>query len=129
MYHLVLNGTGRIDVAYRDKVFSYAVDGSLPNPLESVYAALAGCAGVYAIKSCKELGISDAGIDISVKPVVRPANPSLPARIVTSVAFPPHIAREQRDAILASVGKCAVKELVRNGGSVDFQVEEAGAGR
>ncbi len=129
MYHLVLDGSSRIDVTYRDKTVSYDVDGSLPNPLEAAYAALAGCAGVYAMKACKELGIPYAGIGIDLKPVVRPANPSLPARIVTTVAFPAHVGREQREAILESIGKCAVKELIRNGGSVEFRVEEAGAGR
>jgi uncharacterized OsmC-like protein len=124
MFHLVLNGTPRIDVTYREKTISYSVDGSLPNPLEATYAALAGCAGVYAKKACKALGISDAGIDINLRPMVKASNPSMPERFVTAVTFPPHIGREQRDAILESIGKCAVKELVKNGSGVDFQVKE-----
>ncbi|MEW6721110.1 MAG: OsmC family protein [Thermodesulfobacteriota bacterium] len=128
MYRLVLNGTPRIDVAYRDKTISYATDGSLVNPLEATYAALAGCAGVYAIKACKKLGISDAGIDIQLKPMVKAANPAMPGRIVTTVSFPPHIGREQRDAILESIGECAVKKLIRSGSDVEFQVAEAEAG-
>ena len=127
MFQLALNGTPRIDVTYRDKTVSYAVDGSLPNPLEATYAALCGCAGVYAIKACKALGISEAGIAIRLKPVVKVTNPSVPARIVTTVVFPRNIGREQRDAILESIGKCAVKELVRNGANVEFQVEETEA--
>jgi len=129
MFHLVLDGTARIDVTYRDKTISYATDGSLPNPLEATYAALAGCAGVYTIKACKALGIPDEGIGISVKPVVRPANPSMPARIETIVAFPGRIGPEQREAILASIDKCAVKELMKNGGNVEFNVKDGDPGR
>ena len=123
MYDLVLNGTPHIDVNYRDKKVSYATDGSLVNPLEATYAAMAGCAGVYAIKACKALGISDEGIAIGFRPVVRPSNPSLPARMETVVTFPPRFTPEQREAILASIGKCAVKELIRNGGNIEFEVK------
>ncbi len=122
MFNLVLDDTPRITVRHRDKTISFATDGSLLNPLEATYAALAACAGVYAGKACKELGISSEGIAIDLKPVVRPTHPSLPARISTVVSFPPRFTPEQRKAILASIEKCAVKELVRNGGTIEFEV-------
>ncbi len=128
MFHLVLNGTPRIDVKYRDKTISFATDGSLPDPLEGTYAALTACAGAYAMESCQALGISEEGIEVTVRPVVRPADPSMPTRISTIVAFPPRIGQGQREAILAAIDKCTVKKLLLNGINVSFELKAADAG-
>lgn len=120
MYKLKLDGTPKLDVSYRNHTLSYSTNGSLPNPLEATYAALAGCAGVYAMKACKALGVSAEGIDIDVKPVVGAGNPLMPVRIVTTLAFPPRFSAEQRSAITDAVSQCAVKELIRAGASVEF---------
>jgi uncharacterized OsmC-like protein len=125
MYNLELVAGPRIDVAYRKHAFSYAVDGSLPNPLEAFYAALAGCAGVYAKKACKELGISDAGIAINLRPTVKAGNPLMPDKITTTVTFPAHIDDAARAAILESIAQCAVKEVVKLGADIQFAVVEA----
>ena len=110
---------------YRDKTVSYATDGSLVNPLEATYAALTGCAGVYAMKACKTLGIPDEGITIFLRPTVHPSNPSMPVRFETTVSFPSRVTQEQRRAILASIEKCAVKGLIQNGDNIEFEVKAA----
>jgi uncharacterized OsmC-like protein len=122
MFNLVLTSGSRIDVTGKHHSIAYATDGSLPNPLEATYAAMAGCAGVYAKKACRELGIDDTGIAISLKVVGRPEKPLLPARLVTAVEFPGRINHEQRAAILASINKCAVKALIEHGAEIDFSV-------
>lgn len=124
MFTVELQPGARIDVAYRKHTISYAVDGSLPNPLEAFYGALAGCAGVYAKKACHRLGISDAGIAIDVKPVVRPGNPLLPEKLVTSVRFPATIEAAARGEILDEIASCAVKEVVKHGADIQFSVVE-----
>ncbi len=125
MFNLELRAGPEIDVSYRRHSFHYAVDGSAPNPLEAFYASLAGCAGVFAKKACAALGISDEGIAIDLRPVVRPGNPMIPERIVTTVCFPEHFDADTKAKILDSISYCAVKEVVRLGADIEFAVVEA----
>ena len=124
MYQLELNDSSQIDVRYKKHTLSYGVDGSLPNPLEATYAALAGCAGVYSHKACKTLDISADGIEINCKPVVRNGNPLSPSRFMTEVRFPEHITPEQREDILEEISHCAVKLLIHDGANIEFVTQE-----
>ena len=112
MYQLTLNDSNQIQVHYKNHCITYGVDGSLTNPLEATYAALAGCAGVYSRKACKTLGISTEGIEINCKPVVRTGNILIPSRFLTEVKFPERITTAQRQTILDEIGRCAV---IQNG--------------
>jgi len=123
MFKLTLEPGARIDVQARNHHYLYATDGSLPNPLESTYAALAGCAGVYAKKACRELAIDDAGIAISLRVVGKAGQPLIPSRIVTTVAFPGRFDEAQQAAVLQSIEKCAVKALIQVGADIEFTVE------
>jgi uncharacterized OsmC-like protein len=124
VFNLVIAPGPRIEVRGRQHTYLYATDGSVPNPLESTYAALAGCAGVYAKKACRELGIDDAGIEIGLRIVAKAGQTLMPARIVTIVEFPERFDAGQRDAILRSIEKCAVKAVMQEGAGIDFAVEE-----
>ena len=124
MYKTTLKAGPSIDISYRSFTFQYAINGEAPNPLEAMYASIAGCAGVYAKKSCKSMGIPDEGISISVKPIATPSHPLLPVKIVTTLSFPPHFTVEQRAAIQTSISQCAVKELIAQGASIEFVQEE-----
>ena len=128
MYQLSVTDDNQLHVQYKHHTISYGVHGSLPNPLEATYAALAGCAGVYARKACKSLGISAKGIAISCKPVVRQGNMLIPARFVTEVSFPDHITAEQRSRILTEISLCAVKQLIHDGAQIEFVTSEAVGG-
>ena len=55
MYQLSLDNSNQLNVRYKGHTITYGLDGSQPNPLEATYAAIAGCAGVYARKACKAL--------------------------------------------------------------------------
>jgi len=120
MYQLALNDSNQIQVRYKNHSIIYGLDGSLPNPLEATYAALAGCAGVYSRKACKALGISAEGIGINCKPVVRSGNPLIPTRFVTEVSFPVRITPAERQHILGEVSRCAVKQLIHEGEQIEF---------
>ena len=65
MYNTVVDSTPLIKVTSAKHEASYSVNGSLMNPLEAFYAALAACAAVYTKKACKELGISPEGIEVA----------------------------------------------------------------
>ncbi|MEY2920543.1 MAG: hypothetical protein RL261_1848 [Pseudomonadota bacterium] len=123
MFKMTLEPGPRIDVRAKNHEYHYATDGSLPNPLESTYAALAGCAGVYAKKACRELAIDDAGIAISLRVVGRAGQPLIPSRIETTVAFPDRFDEAQQAAVLQSIEKCAVKALIQVGRDIEFTVE------
>lgn len=125
MYSTVVDNTPLIKVNSAKHEVNYAVNGSLMNPLEAFYASLAACAAVYAKKSCKELGIPAAGIEIACKPFAGPGGPLTLAKFKTDVRFPAHFTAEQKAKILDSIAYCAVKDIVANGPSIEFQVAEA----
>lgn len=124
MFNLVVVSGSRIEVRGKQHTYVYATDGSAPNPLESTYAALAGCAGVYAKKACRELGIDDTGIVIDMRVVAKAGQPLMPARIVTTVEFPARFEASQREQVMALIQKCAVKTMMQEGAGIDFAVEE-----
>lgn len=124
MYQLTLDDSNQIHVHYKKHIVSYGLDGSLPNPLEATYAALAGCAGVYSRKACKALEISAEGIEISCKPIVRTGNTLIPSRFVTEVRFPERITSLQRQRILEEISNCAVKQLIHDGANIEFVASE-----
>ncbi|MBU1363899.1 MAG: OsmC family protein [Gammaproteobacteria bacterium] len=125
MYSTVVDNSPLIKVSSAKHEASYAVNGSLMNPLEAFYASLAACAAVYAKKACKELGVPAAGIEIGCKPFAGPSGPLSLAKFKTDVRFPEHFTAEQKEKILASIAHCAVKDIVANGPAIDFQVAEA----
>jgi uncharacterized OsmC-like protein len=124
MYATVVDSTPLIKVTTSKYEASYALDGSLMNPLEAFYASLAACAAVFAKKACKGLGISAAGIEINCKPFAGPGGPLTLAKFKTEVRFPAGFTAEQKAAVLDSIVHCAVKEVVAEGPSIDFQVAE-----
>jgi uncharacterized OsmC-like protein len=125
MYSTVVDNSPLIKVTSSKHEANYAVNGSLMNPLEAFYASLAGCAAVYAKKACKELGIPAEGIEIGCKPFAGPGGPLTLSRFKTEVRFPAQFTAEQKSAVLNSIAHCAVKEIVIDGGDIEFQVAEA----
>lgn len=125
MYQLDLDGSKQFTVHYKNHTLSYSTDGTLPNPLEATFAALAACAGVYANKACKALGISAEGIAIDCKPVTSVNNMIVPTRFVSAVRFPAHFTPEQRQRVLDDIAECAVKKLIHDGSSIEFLSVEA----
>jgi len=124
MYASVADNSPLIKVTSGKHEASYALDGSLMNPLEAFYASLAACAIVFAKKACKSLGIKPEGIAVECKPFAGPGGPLTLGKFKTEVRFPAEFTAEQKAAILDSIAHCAVKEIVIDGASIDFQVSE-----
>lgn len=124
MYTTIVDNTPLIKVSSAKHEACYAVNGSLMNPLEAFYASLAGCAAVFAKKACKELGVPADGITIDCKPFAGPGGPLTLAKFRSEVRFPAHFTAEQKTKVLDSITHCAVKEIVIDGASIDFQVSE-----
>ncbi len=124
MYATRVDNTPLIKVSTGKHEASYSLDGSLMNPLEAFYASLAACAAVYTKKACKSLGVPAEGIEIAFRPFAGLGGPLTLAKFRTEVRFPEHFTAEQKAAILESISHCAVKEVVKDGATIDFQVAE-----
>jgi uncharacterized OsmC-like protein len=124
MFSTVVDNTPVIQVKGGKHDVSYALDGSLMNPLEAFYATLAACAAVYAKKACKTLGVPAEGIEIDCKPFAGPSGPLSLAKFKTEVRFPERFTAEQKAAILEAIAHCAVKEVVQDGPNIEFSVSE-----
>lgn len=125
MYSVAVQSSPVITVAAGKHHATYAVDGSEMNPLEAFYAALAGCAAVFAKKACKEAGISPDGIHISCKPFAGPGGPLTLSKFKTEVHFPEQFTAEQKARVLDAITHCAVKKIVETGPEIGFTVGEA----
>lgn len=125
MYSVAVQSSPVITVASSKHQAVYSVDGSSMNPLEAFYAALAGCAAVFAKKACKEAGISPDGINISCKPFAGSGGPLTLSKFKTEVSFPEHFSAEQKTRVLDAVAHCAVKKIVETGADIGFTVAEA----
>lgn len=124
MYKTTVGKSPLITVTAGKHEASYAVDGSLMNPLEAFYASLAACAAVFVKKACKELGVSPEGVEIDCKPYAGPGGPLTLAKFRTELKFPEGFSAEQKARVIDSVANCAVKDIVVSGPEIDFSVVE-----
>lgn len=124
MFSVTVERSPVITVRSAKHQVSYAVDGSLMNPLEAFYATLAGCAAVFAKKACKDLGVAPEGIKIDCKPYAGAGGPLTLARFRTEIAFPAAFAAEHKAAVIAAIEDCAVKQIVATGAEIEFSVAE-----
>lgn len=124
MYSVNVQSSPVITVTGGKHQVSYAVDGSLMNPLEAFYATLAGCAAVFAKKACKELGVPADGIRIDCKPFTGTGGPLSLGKFKTEVTFPEAFSEEQKTKVLEAIRHCAVKKIVETGSDVSFSVAE-----
>ena len=124
MYDLIIEDPAKIQVKSKRHSFHYAIDGTKENPIEATYAALAGCAGVYALKACKKLNLSPMGIKISGKPYMDKVNPLMISKWITDITFPEGWSDENKQKVIGEIQKCAVKEMISKGFEISFLTEE-----
>lgn len=127
MYKTTLNNSPLITVQSKTgKTFNFATDGSLPNPLETTFAAINACAGVFAKKACKELEISPDQISIETIPKNKKEisfNIFGINQIITKISYPKTFTKEQKSFITKQIETCIVKELIKNGHLFEFNTE------
>lgn len=122
MFSLRLDDSAQINVKSRSGVTTFATDGSAPNPFEGALATIAGCAGVYARKACAAAGVSAAGIEIRLKPMVAGGGTDI-RKLAIKAAFPADFPQELIPGVLASIGECPVKKLIQHGDAVEFVID------
>ncbi len=125
MYKTTLNESNNIQVNYKNHIFSYSTDDSNPNPFEALFAAINACAGVYAIKACKKLGMSfsDIVIETSLKNIAENKFHIFGINGVhTKITFPNGFSEENKEYVIDYIKNCAVKEFIANGEKIDFSI-------
>lgn len=122
MFRVLIDDSAEILVSGKSKSMRFALDASGMNPLEALYAVLAGCAAVYAKKACKELGVSAQGITVSCRPSAGKTGPLSLGRFETTLTFSSSFSDDQVAHIVEAVRHCAVKEVVATGAAVVFVV-------
>jgi len=86
--------------------------GSGPSPFDLFLAALATCAGFYALRFCQERQIATEGLRVTLTPERDAANPKRLATIRLAIATPRGFPEKYRDAIVRAVDQCAVKRAI-----------------
>lgn len=124
MYKTIVHDTPIITVSSKNDTVSYSVNNTKMNPLEALYSSLAGCAAVYAKKACSELGVSAEGIEINCIPKTGSAGLLSLAKFTTNIHFPEDFPLEYKPFVLESISNCAVKEVIKSGSVIDFEVKE-----
>lgn len=124
MYKTIVHDTPIITVSSKNDTVSYSINNTKMNPLEALYASLAGCAAVYAKKACAQLEVSAEGIEISCVPKSGSAGLLSLSKFTTNVCFPEDFPLEHRSTILESISHCAVKEVIKLGPTIEFEVKE-----
>lgn len=124
MYNIILDDSETIEVTTRKHQYRYATNGSLPNPLEATFAALAGCAAVYLKKAALKMNKSVIGTEIKCRSLVNSQNPLVPAKWITQVNFSDSWTTQERQQALALIEQCAVKELITKGYDIEFEIHQ-----
>lgn len=112
-------GNKRVDVRFNgfevhtDQSLRYGGEASAPEPFDLFLAAIASCAGIYALNFCQSRQIATEGLAL-VLDWHSPAGPSDPARVGLRLSLPKGFPDKYREGILRAVDQCTVKRYLFN---------------
>jgi ribosomal protein S12 methylthiotransferase accessory factor len=84
-------------------------DGSAPSPFQLFLASIGTCAGIYVSSFLRQRGLPTEGLVIRQRMVPDPAS-RLIGKIELTIALPPGIPEQYRDAVVRSAQLCTVKK-------------------
>jgi ribosomal protein S12 methylthiotransferase accessory factor len=84
---------------------------SAPSPFDLFLAALATCAGFYALQFCRKRGIDPSGLAVAVEVDKEPGTGRL-RELSFEVSPPAALPEKYREALLRAVDQCAVKRVL-----------------
>ncbi len=84
---------------------------SAPSPFDLFLASLGTCAGYYALRFCRERGLSVEGLSVELSTERDAARKRL-SRIRIAIRLPEGFPEKYRPAILRAADQCAVKRHV-----------------
>src|SRR5699024_10881577 len=103
-----------------DQPIRYKGDGSAPGPFDYFLASSALCAAYFVKLYCQARDIPTENIHLSQNNIVDPEN-RYKQMFKIQVELPEDISDKDRQGILRSVERCAVKRVVQN--NPDFVIE------
>jgi ribosomal protein S12 methylthiotransferase accessory factor len=110
---------GGLEVAALDKGFTIVTDqpvegggaGSAPTPFDLFLASIGTCAGLYALKFCRQRNLDAEGLALKLTLEKDEAGKGV-SRVRLEVLLPPAFPEKYRDAILRAVDQCKVKRHI-----------------
>ena len=84
---------------------------SAMSPFDLFFASIATCMGYYALRFCRERGLSTEGHALSLDPI-RDAETHRVTNVNVEVRLPHDFPEKYRQAILRAVDQCAVKKHI-----------------
>jgi putative redox protein len=111
------SGNKRVDVQLdgfvvrTDQSLKSGGDASAPEPFDLFLAALASCAGIYALNFCQSRQIGTEGLALHLE-WQSVAGPSEPAQVALRIRLPVGFPEKYRESIVRAVDQCAVKRLL-----------------
>lgn len=112
-------GNKRVDVRFNgfevptDQSLRYGGGASAPEPFDLFLAAIASCAGIYALNFCQSRQIATEGLAMALD-WHSPEGRSDPARVGLRLRLPVGFPLKYRESILRAVDQCAVKRYLFN---------------
>ncbi len=85
--------------------------GSAPTPFDLFLASIGTCAGLYALKFCRQRNLDTEGLAVKLTPERDEAGKRV-SRLRLEVLLPPAFPEKYREAILRAVDQCTVKRHI-----------------
>src|SRR5690554_4345882 len=107
-----------------DQPIRYKGDGSAPGPFDYFLASSALCAAYFVKVYCNARGIPTDDIYISQDNIVDPEN-RYRQTFKLQIELPDDISEKDREGILRSMDRCAVKRVIENGPKFVIEAKSA----
>ncbi|HWC65816.1 MAG TPA: OsmC family protein [Thermoanaerobaculia bacterium] len=98
--------------------------GTAPSPFDLFLVSIAACAGYYALRFCRERGLSTLGLRVSLGAERDDAHKKI-ARIRIAIDLPEGFPERYRAAMLRSVSQCSVKRHLEEPPAFEFSARAA----
>jgi len=95
-------------VVRTDQPIASGGGGTAPSPFDLFVASIAACAGFYALRFCRERGLSTLGLSVTLATEEDEAHHRI-AGVRLAVTLPDGFPEKYRGAILRAVNQCSVK--------------------
>lgn len=86
-------------------------EGSAPEPLTLLWAALGTCSGIYAKSFCDKRNISSENLEINIE-LKRNAETNKIEGVDMQIQLPDNFPEKYKKALISSVNLCAVKRFM-----------------
>ena len=106
-------GGKRVDAGIGPFVIQTDQEGGAPPPFTYCLAALATCAGIYALSYLQARGLSSEGLGLVQTHQADPKTGRI-AKVRMTLKVPKGLPEEHVAPLLRSAEKCAVKKLIEN---------------